>query len=215
VPKPATPRRAPEKDTRTALLNAAMQLMLDEGYAAVTTRKVAAEADVNPALVHYHFKTMDDLFLALFRRGAEAHLSRLQEAVDGTQPLRGVWEVISEPRDTALTLEFLALANHRKVIRAELAEYSARFRRLQEQALDRVLRAHGRTLDKPSLPTLTVLLAGLPRVLAMDDAVGLHQSRGEILALIEEYLERYDLPGAPDGPGADTSEAADRVDNGE
>src|SRR5688572_28425877 len=102
--------------------------MLDEGYAAVTTRKVAAQAGVNPALVHYHFSTIDDLFLAVFRRGAEAHLARLQAAVESPQPLRCVWEVMSEPRDTALTLEFLALANHRKAIRTELADYSSRFR---------------------------------------------------------------------------------------
>ncbi|WP_436789987.1 TetR/AcrR family transcriptional regulator [Yinghuangia sp. YIM S10712] len=204
---PATPRRAPKKDTRTALLNAALQLMLDEGYAAVTTRKVAAQAGVNPALVHYHFSTIDDLFLAVFRRGAEAHLARLQDAAESPQPLRGVWEVMSEPRDTALTLEFLALANHRKAIRTELADYSSRFRMLQEQALDKVLKADGLTPHKPSLPTLTVLLAGLPRVLAMDDAVGLHHSRGEVHALIEEYLQRYDLPSAAGDPAykADTS----------
>lgn len=209
MPAPATPRRgAPESKTRTALVNAAMKLILDEGYAAVTTRKVAAEAGVNPALVHYHFRAIDDLFLAVFRRGAEAHLARLQAAVEGPQPLRGVWEVMSEPRDTGLTLEFLALANHRKAIRSELAEYSARFRELQEQALARVVRARGVTLDKPSLPALTLLLAGLPRILAMDDAVGLHRSRGEVLALVEEYLERYDLPAvtgdAGEEPGSGT-----------
>ncbi|NUU22047.1 MAG: TetR/AcrR family transcriptional regulator [Streptomycetaceae bacterium] len=172
--------------------------MLDEGYAAVTTRKVAARADVNPALVHYHFRTIDDLFLAMFRRGAEAELARLQAAVQGAYPLRGVWEAISEPRDSALTMEFLALANHRKVIRAELADYSARFRLLQEQALGRVLEAHGITPDKPSLPALTLLLAGIPRVLAMDDAVGLHHARDEVLALVEEYLQNYDLPADAD-----------------
>jgi len=183
-----------------------MKLIVDEGYAAVTTRRVAAEAGVNPALVHYHFRTIDDLFLAVFRRGAEANLARMQAAVDGPQPLRGVWEVMSEPRDTGLTLEFLALANHRKAIRSELAAYSARFRELQEQALARVVQAHGVTLDKPSLPALTLLLSGLPRILAMDDAVGLHRSRGEVLALVEEYLERYDLPAVGD-PSADDGDA--------
>ncbi|UGQ12596.1 TetR/AcrR family transcriptional regulator [Yinghuangia sp. ASG 101] len=210
MPAPARPRRdAPEPKTRTALVNAAMKVILDEGYAAVTTRRVAAEAGVNPALVHYHFRTIDDLFLAVFRRGAEAHLARLQAAAEGPEPLRGVWEVMSEPRDTGLTLEFLALANHRKAIRTELAEYSARFRELQEQALARVVRARGVTLDKPSLPALTLLLAGLPRILAMDDAVGLHRSRGEVLALVEEYLRRYDLPAAPQESGEEPDAGPD------
>ncbi|EUA30299.1 bacterial regulatory s, tetR family protein [Mycobacterium xenopi 4042] len=53
------------------LLDAAEQLMLEEGYAAVTSRRVAQKAALKPQLVHYYFRTMDDLFLAAFRRRAE------------------------------------------------------------------------------------------------------------------------------------------------
>ena len=54
---------AEDSSTRAALLDAAQQLMLDEGYAAVTSRRVAAQAGLKPQLVHYYFRTMDDLFL--------------------------------------------------------------------------------------------------------------------------------------------------------
>ena len=52
------PRRlgAPESKTRARLLDAAEQLILREGYAAVTSRRVAAEAGIKPALVHYYFR---------------------------------------------------------------------------------------------------------------------------------------------------------------
>ncbi len=58
---------------RSSLLDAAQQLMVEEGYAAVTARGVAAKANVNSALVFYYFETMDGLFIALFRArcGAE------------------------------------------------------------------------------------------------------------------------------------------------
>ena len=54
--------------THAALLDAAEALMLAEGYAAVSSRRAAAAAGLKPALVHYYFATMDDLFLALYRR---------------------------------------------------------------------------------------------------------------------------------------------------
>ena len=55
--------------TRRALIQATAQVMLQEGYAAATSRRVAAQAGVKPALVHYYFPSMDDLYLAVLRSG--------------------------------------------------------------------------------------------------------------------------------------------------
>ena len=57
----STPPGADEPDPRNALLDAAQRLMLTEGYAAVTSRRVAAEAGVNPGLVYYYFGPMDNI----------------------------------------------------------------------------------------------------------------------------------------------------------
>ncbi len=65
---------APDAKNRGVLLDAAEQLMLEEGYAAVTSRRLADRAGLKPQLVHYYFRTMDDLFLAVFRRRAEQGL---------------------------------------------------------------------------------------------------------------------------------------------
>ena len=67
-----TAPRATGRDsaTRQALIQANAQIMLEEGYAAATSRRVAAKAGVKPALVHYYFPSMDDLFLAVLRAGA-------------------------------------------------------------------------------------------------------------------------------------------------
>jgi AcrR family transcriptional regulator len=47
--------------TRDALLAAAATAIAASGWSAVTTRRVAALADVSPALVHYHFGSMEEL----------------------------------------------------------------------------------------------------------------------------------------------------------
>ncbi|MEO9326583.1 TetR/AcrR family transcriptional regulator [Gordonia aurantiaca] len=51
--------------TREVLLDAAERLFLSEGYDRVSVRSICAAADVNPAAVHYHFGTKDDLTIAL------------------------------------------------------------------------------------------------------------------------------------------------------
>ncbi|NUU24994.1 MAG: TetR/AcrR family transcriptional regulator [Streptomycetaceae bacterium] len=188
------PARGGEQETRTALLEATIRLMLRDGYAGVSTRKVAAEAGVNPALVYYYFRTMDELFLAVFRRGAEANLRRMRRALDAERPLRAVWEVSSEPVNTALILEFLALANHRDSVRTELAAYSARFRAMQAQAVEQALKDTG--VDRGEFPpaAMTVLISGLSRILVMDDVIGLTEGHAEMRALIEKFLARLDAP---------------------
>src|ERR1700746_1245156 len=59
---------APDAEARGRLLDAAEQLMIEEGYAAVTSRRLAHKAGLKPQLVHYYFRTMEELFLEVFRR---------------------------------------------------------------------------------------------------------------------------------------------------
>ena len=53
-------------DTRTALLEAAAQVLRERGYAALSTREVAASAGMPLSQIHYHFGSKQGLVLALF-----------------------------------------------------------------------------------------------------------------------------------------------------
>ena len=194
------PRRIGAEDsaTRAALLDAAQKLMLDEGYAAVTSRRVAAAAGLKPQLVHYYFRTMDDLFLALLRRGAEQNLERQAKALSSDQPLRALWEFSSEQAGAALTMEFVALANHRKAIRDEISSYAAEFRRQQAEALSTVLTGYG--IDEDEVPPLAalVLIQSLSRIMAIEAAIGLTAGHDEARAMVVRVIER--LEGDPARP---------------
>src|SRR5207248_5704599 len=72
---------APNSKTRAQLVDAAEQLLLEEGYAAVTSRRVGARAGLKPQLVHYYFRTMDDLFVEIFRRRADENFARFERAL--------------------------------------------------------------------------------------------------------------------------------------
>ena len=190
-----TPRRigAETSKTRVVLLDAAEKLMLEEGYAAVTSRRVAAAAGLKPQLVHYYFRTMDDLFLALFRRRAEQGLERQARAFESEQPLWAVWELSRDPRGNALTMEFTALANHRKEIRAELAASAERYRCELREGLATVFERYGvRAEELPPL-VCTILLTSLSRVLVIEhETLGMTTGHAETLGFVEGLLRRLE-----------------------
>ena len=80
APRRSSTRRlgAVDSKTRARLVDAAEQLLLEEGYAAVSSRRVGAQAGLKPQLVHYYFRSMDELFLEVFRRRADANLARFE-----------------------------------------------------------------------------------------------------------------------------------------
>ncbi|MGK8503379.1 TetR/AcrR family transcriptional regulator [Nocardia asiatica] len=180
--------RADGAATRIALLDAAEQIMLDEGYAAVSSRRLAARAGVNPALVYYYYDTMDNLFVELFRRGAERSFQRQREVFEDQQPLWGLWEAIHEQSQTALTMEFISMAGHRKTIRAEIAQSSRRFREMQLEAVARIL------ADYPDVPpmwtptTVVMLMSSVSRLLRMEEFFDIDTGHAETVAVIEDFL---------------------------
>jgi AcrR family transcriptional regulator len=190
----SSPRRigAESSKTRAQLLDAAEQLLLEEGYAGVTSRRVAAKAGLKPQLVHYYFRAMDDLFLAVFRRGAEHNLERQARALASPQPLWALWEFNNEPAGTTLTMEFAALANRRPAIRDEIASYAERFRKQEAEALDRVFRTYG--IDRDELPPTAALIvmSSIPRILLIEAALGVRTGHAETVALVERYLTRLE-----------------------
>jgi AcrR family transcriptional regulator len=66
-PRPGPGRRAGENRTREAILEAARRRFGEQGYDGATIRGIAADAGVNPALVHHFHGTKEHLFAAAMR----------------------------------------------------------------------------------------------------------------------------------------------------
>lgn len=62
-----TGRRGGDSGTREAILDAARKRFAAHGYAGATIRRIAADAGVDPALVHHFFGTKERLFAAAVR----------------------------------------------------------------------------------------------------------------------------------------------------
>jgi AcrR family transcriptional regulator len=186
---------APDAKNRGLLLDAAEQLMLEEGYAAVTSRRLAHKAGLKPQLVHYYFRTMEELFLEVFRRRAEEGLEVQARALQSSQPLWALWRFGTDPAFTRISMEFMALANHRKELRAEIAHYAERFRDEQRQAVTAALQRYGVSSEDMPPVVWTVLMTSLSRFLVLEQSVGISGGHAETLRLVESYLRR--LEGEP------------------
>ncbi|WP_102142442.1 TetR/AcrR family transcriptional regulator [Mycobacterium hubeiense] len=186
---------APDAKNRGVLIDAAEQLMLEEGYAAVTSRRVADRAGLKPQLVHYYFRTMEDLFMAVFRRRAEEGLDVLAKALESPQPLWALWRFVTDPAGARLAMEFMGLANHRKALREEIAYFGERFREEQRKALTTALENYG--IDTPDVPPVvwSVFATSVSWVLVMERALGMSAGHAETLEFCDRWLRR--LEGDP------------------
>jgi AcrR family transcriptional regulator len=184
----ARSKGADDSEARTALLDATERLMLSDGYAAVTTRRVAAEAGVNPGLVYYYFGPMDNLLIEVFRRVATRSQERHAEALASRQPLWALWDLILDHTNAALNLEFLALGNHRKALRAEMKAASVRRRHMQFNALSEILAHRGIDTKRWPPEAVMLLIDGVARFIGEEDAYGVGLGHTQAIALVERLI---------------------------
>lgn len=174
--------------TRTAILEATEQIMREEGYAAVSSRRIAAKAGLKSQLVHYYFRSMDDLFLALFQRVDEQHFARLTQALAAKQPLQALWKISIDANGPWLSKEFIALATHREHLRQEIARGTERTRQIYAAILARVLEERGMAKDAWPPMVLSILLDGAARLINSETALGTVTGHRETIAFIEYFL---------------------------
>lgn len=182
-------RRDPA-EAKSLILGTAEKIMLEEGYAAVTVRRVAKSAGVSSTLLHYYYPTADDLLVALYRHSTAKDLESLERALSAEDILAALWAYLTDSARTALGAEFLALANHRKAIRTEIARYAEHARSLQARALERVLEQPGSEAAPCSPLCLAMLLNSVSRNLIIEGSVGIASGHAEARAYVEAQLAR-------------------------
>jgi AcrR family transcriptional regulator len=178
---------AESSETRARIILAAEQVIRDEGYAAASTRRVAAVGGFKPSLVHYYFPSTDDLLLAVFERGAAQSDAMVDAALAGPDPVRALWRFFSDASRTAISVEFIALAIHRPAIRAQIAAHSETMRARQAQLIGNLL-ARRIEAEGGSAAGLSVILAGIGRALMMEAALGVTSGHDEARAWVDRWL---------------------------
>lgn len=135
--------------TRERILAATVEVIGREGWDAVTVRKIAAEADVNAALVNYHFGSKADLMLAALESALEHQvMAPMRDVFADAAPGRVIAELVH------LTLGQHLADNTRRVFESALGAVARdpelasrlrptlhRFRALLADVFDRAIAA--------------------------------------------------------------------------
>jgi AcrR family transcriptional regulator len=77
--------------TRAQIIDAARDLLREDGFAATTTRAVAERANVRLSLVHYHFGGKGPLLAALLEEENARLLARQRALYESDEPLADKW----------------------------------------------------------------------------------------------------------------------------
>ncbi len=84
--------RMPAAERREQLLDTAVSLFAERGFAGTTTANLAREAGVTEPIIYRHFRSKKDLFIAVIERAGRTTLSlweeELESAKDPAQRLR-------------------------------------------------------------------------------------------------------------------------------
>lgn len=186
---------------RALIVRSTEELMLEQGYAAVTYRSVATRAGVTPGLVQYYFPVLDELFITVLRNGTDRVVDHLARTLQAQQPLRALWNYANSREGTALLLEFMALANHRKPIARVIGEGGERVRQAQLVALTTVWDRYAISDHSVTPAALLFLMSGIPRMIHLEETFGTFTGHTDAIALVERFLDRVE-PRTPRQPTA-------------
>lgn len=191
-----------QSETRTLLLDVAEQLMRTDGYAAVSSRQLAKAAHLSPQIVYYYFRTMDDLFEALFSRVAEFYLAAIEDAAKTPEPLLAMWNLSCDPSRAVIISELMALANHRKGLQRLIGEFGREFHQRQIEIIEREL--HAKSVDTAKWPAgvVAALFENAARSFALGGNYGIaghDEARDFVTRWLKDFVSTRDTD-AHDAP---------------
>jgi hypothetical protein len=104
-------------------------------------------------------------------------------------------------------MEFIALANHRKAIRAEIAAAAENFHRMQLETLSRALDRYGIDSQRWPPTSVIVMMTGIARYLLIEKAFDVDLGHTETVAVIERHIRELEGERRPIDEEALTTEA--------
>jgi AcrR family transcriptional regulator len=158
---PAT-KTSSRSQAEEALLDAAERLLVDVGYARITTRRLAEEAGVNHGLVHYYFGSNENLLVRALERFTEGLITRQRELYAAEMPFVEKWRtamrylVSEDVTYQKVWLELQALAWNNPELRSRLALVNAEWRAVLTEAFEEPHRELGIELPLDALVSLVI-----------------------------------------------------------
>jgi AcrR family transcriptional regulator len=176
-----------------ALLDGAERLLVEQGHAGITTRRLAEAAGVNHGLVHYYFGSNENLLARALERFTERLIERQRALYAADLPFLEKWRtamrhlIADDATYEKIWMELQALAWNEPELRARLADVNAQWRAVLTEAFAEPRDRYG--IDMP-LEALVSLVITFNEGIIFERLSGIETGQAELLQWIDGWLER-------------------------
>ena len=188
VAKVSTARSAAE----AALLDAAERLLVEVGYAGITTRRLAEEAGLNHGLVHYYFGSIENVLVRTLERFTERLIARQRAMYAADVPFIEKWRtamrylVAEDVTYEKVWWELQALAWNQPDLRGRVARVNDEWRGVLTEAFADPRDRYGIAMP---LDALVSLVMTVNEGIILERLSGVEAGHRELLDWIDDWLE--------------------------
>lgn len=203
-----TARTAAGDETRSRIVEAALQTIREEGLVGTSARAIARAGGFNQALIFYHFGSLSEVLLAAVELISARRMARYQERLEGVRTLSELVAVGAEchREDVAeghirVLSQMLAGASASPEVARRLRGFFEPWIKLVEDAVARVVAG---SAYQSAVPTrelaigVVSLFMGIELLSQLDDHTASNETLFRTLALVARLLE--DVAGLSPGP---------------
>ena len=185
--------------TRNLILQAARRRLIEEGYANLSVREIAADAGVNHALIGYHFQGKQQLVMAVLDDANARLLERQARMYDSAGSASEQWRQACAFYDedlasgfVKLLMELMGASFHDDALRKEFTPRLLAWQKLIEEAVDRFI--SDTSLELPiSARAISAGITWFWMGMEASMALGINEEQGhqrEALAAMATLLQR-------------------------
>jgi AcrR family transcriptional regulator len=186
-------------ETEAAFLDAAERLLIEVGYAGISTRRLTEEAGANAGLVHYYFGSMEEVFVRALERFTDRLIARQREMYAAEVPFIDKWRTAMGYLDEDLAAgypkvwhELQALGWNQPELRERVARVNAEWREVLREAFSRAIDDYGLDRDEFPLEAMVSLVMTFNVGIELERLSGISDGHKELLEWVDRWLQRLE-----------------------
>ena len=187
--------RTQRQATEEQFLDAAERLLIEIGYAGISTRRLAEEAGANHGLVHYYFGSMEELFLRVLERFTQRLIERQRELYASDRPYLEKWReairYLDDDRQSGyqkIWYELQAMAWNRPEMRARLAPVLAQWKAAMRDAVHDAAEEYGLDEGHLAAEDWVTLIVTFNEGLILERLSGITAGHRDLLQAVDRWL---------------------------
>ena len=179
-----------------AFLDAAERLLVEDGYSAITTRRLAAEAGLNPGLVHYYFGSIDEILLQVAERFTDRLMTRQRDMYASDAPFLEKWRTATRYLEEDLAagypkvfFELSALSWNRPQLQERVQALQSGWRAILTETFERAADEYGLDREEVPVDVLVALVMTFQQGLHLQRLSGIADGHAALLAWMDGRIE--------------------------